>query len=213
MAHRIPSTVVEPPGYDEIASRSREASTYGLELLHILDSDYSLKLDDAVLLTLISFAYPSEPWSTEETTCALATALLDRQLARNNNDNDNDISLEDLLVEVVLKSYLRPLFSKSRPATVTPSGRKAAFQDEHDPHRGLSDETPAIKPWKYLDHRAIPVFHFAVRKAEASYNPSATSSHTMCSPSRPLFLVSLSLPSPLNALFLSPVQECFNLSG
>lgn len=112
-------------------------------------------------LTLISAAHPSAPWTTEATR-DLATSLLGRPRSA------DDARPDELLVEVVLKSYLRPLFSRARPDTVTPSGRKAAFQDEHDPRRGLSAETPAVKPWKYLDHRAIPVFHYTVQEAEAS---------------------------------------------
>lgn len=73
-----------------------------------------------------------------------------------------------VLSEDTLKAYLRPLFSKSRPKTVTASGRKAEFPEEDDPHRGLTDETREVKPWKYADHRAITVFHWVVLTATVS---------------------------------------------
>lgn len=72
------------------------------------------------------------------------------------------------LNESILKSYLRPLFSKSRPKTVTASGRKAAFPEEDDPHRGLMDETKDVKPWKFADHRAVTVFQWVVSTATVS---------------------------------------------
>lgn len=168
----------EPPSYEEMASLSRETGPYGLEILDMLTRDHPPEAlhNSNLLLTLISFTDPPtspESWTTPETR-ALATSILGRQLLSSASSaaaapSDHHHQQEDLVllvVDIVLKTYLRPLFSKSRPATVTSSGRRAAFQGERDPLRGLGDETAAVKPWKYADHRAIPALHFAVRKAE-----------------------------------------------
>lgn len=192
LTHKEQDADEESPDYDEVALRSREIAVYGLKILRALTLDYSssssssdaaaaapipILLSDAALLTVISFTDLSDPWTTPDAH-ELATSLLERQLSgRRSGSNSNsssssssndDLPQQEFLVEYILKTYLRPLFSKSRPKTVTASGRKAEFPDEHDPHRGLSDETRDVKPWKYVDHRVITVFSWTVQNSDAS---------------------------------------------
>lgn len=87
----------------------------------------------------------------------------------------------DAFVTTVLEDYLRPLFSRSRPSAVTASGRKAEFPQEQDISRGLEDETGAVKPWKFVDHRAISVFIWAV--CEASVRIAGGSGFSLFLPS------------------------------
>ncbi len=72
---------------------------------------------------------------------------------------------ENFIVETVLGSYLRSLFSKSRPATVTASGRKAEYV-EPERQLGLPDEGRKTKPWKYEDLRAVTVLSWAMEAAD-----------------------------------------------
>ena len=118
------------------------------------------RLDDAALLTTIAFADESEPWATEATS-KLASELLTQQL-------DEDTVKRQFIAEAILRDYLRPLFSKSRPATVTASGRKAEYIDP-ERQSGLPDDSRKTKPWKYEDLRAIPVLSWAVEAADVSY--------------------------------------------
>lgn len=149
------------PEYEQVAQRSREIAPYGLSILQVLDNDYSTKFSLDTLLTVISFTDPAvtDPWTTLEA-CDLARDLLSQQLIHQFNQSD--------LIETILKDYLRPAFSKSRPKAVTASGRKAEFPEEDDPHRGLADDTKEVKPWKYEDHRAIAVFHWVVLTTDVS---------------------------------------------
>lgn len=143
------------PEYEQVAHRSREVAPYGLSILQILVNDYPVKFSVDTLLTVISFTNPAQidPWTTQEA-CDLSRYLLSQQLLHH-FDQPN-------LIETILKEYLRPAFSKSRPKAVTASGRKAEFPEEDDPHRGLADDTKEVKPWKYEDHRAIAAFHWVV---------------------------------------------------
>lgn len=147
----------EDESYDEVAQRSRGVATYGLEILQILSRGFSAKFSEQTLLTTVAFTNPAESWSTPETN-TLSRALIEQQLSH--------LDREEFLVETILKGYLRPLFSKSRPKAVTASGRKAEFPDEVDPHRGLTEETKEVKPWKYADLRAITVFGWTVETAD-----------------------------------------------
>ncbi|KAJ9155112.1 hypothetical protein NKR23_g2546 [Pleurostoma richardsiae] len=148
----------EEVDYDAVAKRSRDIGLYSLEILQLASSEWSANLSEQALLTIIAFSRRADgPWSTPGS-AEIAKELLDEQLSR--------LNVHDFITEAVLKGYLRPLFSRSRPATVTASGRKAEFADEVDPHRGLSQETKEVKPWKYLDLRTIPVFDWAVFTAD-----------------------------------------------
>lgn len=160
------------PEYEQVAHRSRDVAPLGLSVLRILDNEYSVNFDLDTILTIISFTAPAltDPWTTQET-CEVARDLLSQQLLHNFNQSD--------LIETVLKEYLRPAFSKSRPKTVTASGRKAEFPEEDDPHRGLADDSGEVKPWKYEDHRAIAVFHWVVLTSDVSLATSLSACLTL----------------------------------
>ncbi|KAK6827627.1 hypothetical protein PG987_010968 [Apiospora arundinis] len=74
-------------------------------------------------------------------------------------------SKADFITDTLLTQHLRPLFSKSRPATVTASGRKAAFVEAPD---AAMLEDRAAKAWKYTHVYAVTVFDWAVRAAAAT---------------------------------------------
>jgi hypothetical protein len=119
--------------------------------------------DDDVLLTLLAFTDESQPWTGPDT-ATRARALLVHQF-----DNDhNSLTKEQFIGETVLRQYLRPLFSKSKPPSVTASGRKAEYPDS-DARVGqgsIPDDSPRTKPWKYADLRAIPAAAWAVSEAD-----------------------------------------------
>lgn len=145
--------------YEQVAQRSRAIAQLGLEVLQVLSEEFSAKFSEDTLCTVISFTERTDPWTTPEAS-DLASAVVAGQVLRCRD--------RAALNEDILKGYLRPLFSKARPKTVTASGRKAAFPEEDDPHRGLTDETKDVKAWKYADHRAITVFGWVVSTATVS---------------------------------------------
>lgn len=155
--------------------RSLELAPYGLEVLRIFSDEFHAVFSDDTLFTVVAFsdtwwleyssdnvltdkAQESFPWTAIETRKVAARALEPQFTKR--------LPLEDLLVETVLKGYLRPLFSGSGQKSVTASGRKAEFTDEDDAHQDLRDESKEVKPWKYMDHRAIAVFQWTVEMAQ-----------------------------------------------
>ncbi|KAH8879445.1 poly A polymerase C-terminal region-like protein [Thozetella sp. PMI_491] len=144
--------------YKRVVSRSRSIADAGMEAIMCLAKQEPLKLNDQVLVTLVAYANAGEAWATPETS-RIAVELLREQFKTTDQDK--------FMSEIVLKSYLRALFSKSRPATVTASGRKAEFVDR-ERETGLPDESRETKPWKYGDFRAVPVFSWAVEEASES---------------------------------------------
>lgn len=144
---------------ESVYAKSRPLAPYGLSVLEVLTEHGEAKLSDDVLLTVLAFTAPGESFRPEETIPGLAFDIVESQFGR------QDIDLEVFVVDTILKGYLRPLFSKSKPASVTASGRRAEFPEEGDAHRGLDEETAQTKPWKYADLRAVPAFQWAVTVA------------------------------------------------
>lgn len=129
----------------------------GLEILQLLFKGTSLKPDSQVLFTVIAFTDMIDPWTTDST-LSKAKEILRTQF-------EALVDETSFIGETILKDYLRPLFSKSRPPTVTASGRKAEYPEDADRLHGLLQDNGETKPWKYVDLRALPVFAWAVHRS------------------------------------------------
>ncbi|KAL2267728.1 hypothetical protein VTJ83DRAFT_5005 [Remersonia thermophila] len=148
-----------------VTARCRAAADAGLQALKTLASQHpTVRLDDDVLLTLIAYADAAEPWSADDDhRRAVAARLVEQQLGI------PGASKEAFLAETVLQRHLRPLFSRSKPPSITASGRKAEYP-EGGAGRGESmpDESLRTKPWKYGDLRAVPAVAWAVREVDST---------------------------------------------
>ncbi|KAI1413763.1 hypothetical protein F5Y13DRAFT_198127 [Hypoxylon sp. FL1857] len=114
----------------------------------------------STLLRLVAFTDATDPWTTADSS-ALARNLLEAQL-----QGLGESQARSFIVEEILTGFLRPLFSKSRPATVTASGRKAEYV-EPSRYESIDRESPETKPWKYTHRYAITVFAWAVQHADS----------------------------------------------
>ncbi|KAI0148257.1 hypothetical protein F4776DRAFT_660429 [Hypoxylon sp. NC0597] len=120
-----------------------------------------LQLQRSTLLRLTAFTDAADPWGTAESS-ALARNLLEAQLLQTLGESQT----RSFIVEEILTGFLRPLFSKSRPAAITASGRKAEYV-EPSRYESIDRETPETKPWKYTHRYAVTVFAWAVRYSDA----------------------------------------------
>ncbi|OTA97447.1 hypothetical protein M434DRAFT_275359 [Hypoxylon sp. CO27-5] len=118
------------------------------------------RLRHSTLLRLTAFTDEADPWATAESS-ALARNLIEAQL-----QVPGESQARSFIVEEILTGFLRPLFSKSRPAAITASGRKAEYV-EPSRYESIDRETPETKPWKYTHRYAITVFAWAVQHADA----------------------------------------------
>ncbi|KAL2023969.1 hypothetical protein VTK56DRAFT_204 [Thermocarpiscus australiensis] len=147
---------------DQLVEHCRSVSNLGMQALEALTKQTSsARLDDEeVLLTLVAFTDESQEWSDPET-AAIASTIL-KQLFSSSGPTK-----EQFITETVLQRYLRPLFSKSKPSSVTASGRKAAYTDSLDTRgQSIPDDSAQTKPWKYIDLRAVPAVAWAVSEAD-----------------------------------------------
>jgi len=126
-------------------------------LTQVLSLDRTTQLSGQALLTVISLADAKQPWTTPAAAHD-ALEIVNAELARRDKT--------DFITDDILKDYLRPLFSKAKPPTITASGRKAEFAADTEAYRNLELETRQGKPWKYEDLRAIAVFAWAVNESD-----------------------------------------------
>lgn len=133
------------------------------------DSADTAKDDAQVLYTVTALADAGQPWTTDSAAATAARLLTDHFQSADSQ------SKAEWIVDGILKQYLRPLFARSRPATVTESGRKAAFTTDagRSSNTGAkrdttNSESPQAKPWKYVDLRAVSVFAWAVHEADGA---------------------------------------------
>lgn len=122
-----------------------------------------IRLDDEVLYTLLAYTDETPAEGNHETE-AVANRLLEQQFSI-----PDSLTKDKFLTETVLQTYLRPLFSQSKPSSITASGRKAEYADGGGSKaESMPDESAVTKPWKYTDMRAIPAVAWAVREADVS---------------------------------------------
>jgi hypothetical protein len=122
-----------------------------------------VRLDDEVLYALIVYTDELPTWCSPANK-ARAQRLLEQQFSVPGSPTK-----EEFLTEKVLQHYLRPLFSKSKPSSITASGRKAEYTDSAATQgESMPDESALTKPWKYTDLRAVPAFAWALREADVS---------------------------------------------
>ncbi|CAK7562591.1 MAG: hypothetical protein SEPTF4163_000439 [Sporothrix epigloea] len=117
--------------------------------------------DAQTVLTIMALSDASQPWTTDAAAEMAAQLLADYFRPK-------DAVKQQWIVDSILKQYLRPLFARARPATVTASGRKAEFVSQENDRRTdgtENSESPQAKPWKFVDLRAVSVFAWAVNEA------------------------------------------------
>ena len=146
---------------DQIANRMM-----GLEAYRATATRLSIPLTQRALLALTAFTYKPDLWTTPEIFSLVDSLLASQVLA----DGQEQIK-STLIVQTILKHFIRPLFSRSKPAAITSSARKAEYPDADD-RSGLPDASPEAKPWKYTVPYAITVFDWAVTHSDVSASSS-----------------------------------------
>ncbi|KAK5624729.1 hypothetical protein RRF57_000445 [Xylaria bambusicola] len=187
--------------FDEDSTDYTFLSNNGLLGLHIISLLLTLKLEGSLvlptraLLSIIAFTNQDDPWSSRSS-AKLARSLLteyfknvaspktlqphtafpsqrsrDAVVERKPSEKPPKTEQARFITEDILTNFLRPLFAKSRPATVTASGRPAAFPEKSPRYAqgdGFgTDDVASQKPWKYTQRYAVTLFEWSVVKANA----------------------------------------------
>jgi hypothetical protein len=119
-------------------------------------------LEFDILLKLLAFTDLDDPW-TSASTYASAQEILSR--------HTQQLQTHDFIINYVLKGFIRPLFSKSTPASVTPQGRKVIYPVAENPHHH-TDLDLSSKPWKTEEISAVTILGWAVRQSDVCSSTS-----------------------------------------
>jgi len=77
----------------------------------------------------------------------------------------------EFIVDFLLQAFIRPIFSSSRPSTITSTGRKAMPSSAPVKSLDVGAER-RNKPWKYDTVYAVTVLEWAVLNSTVSYTCS-----------------------------------------
>lgn len=106
-------------------------------------------------------AYSSrDSWSTDEISNLVAELM---------EEKSDQLHSSTFIIDHILQKFIRPSFSRSRPTTVTETGRKAMPSSEPSKHFDIAAEK-RNKPWKYRDVYAVTVFEWAVENSMVSFS-------------------------------------------
>lgn len=81
--------------------------------------------------------------------------------------HNEQVSSREFIVDFLLQSFIRPLFSKSKPSSITSTGRKAMPSSEPAKRFDVGAEK-RDKPWKYEVVYAVTVLEWVVENSSVS---------------------------------------------
>lgn len=111
-----------------------------------------------VLLSLLAFTHLDDTWNSKPA-YEVSKDALDHQ--------SQEVHTGTFIVDYVLKGFIRPLFAKSTPQTITSQGRKAPIENLGNRIIEVASSPDAIsKPWKCRDIHAVTVFKWVVTTAD-----------------------------------------------
>ncbi|KAH8594490.1 hypothetical protein B0O99DRAFT_625064 [Bisporella sp. PMI_857] len=137
---------------------TKRAASQGFECLSLLDSllpSPPPKADPETLLPAIAFVSSRDSW---------VTSAIIRTAQKHLSHYNSQVTSREFIVNFLLQNFIRPLFSKSRPSTITSTGRKAIPSSEPPKRFDAAAET-RDKPWKYRKPYAVTVLEWTVQNA------------------------------------------------
>ena len=145
---------------DKAIATAQRLGLHGLQCLQSLLALHPLPSDTSgltILLSAISFTSPRDPWTTISSE-SIAAGIL--------REHAHGILAPGLIIDFVLQSIIRPLFSNSKPAAITATGRKAMPSSAPPRNYSVSDSLdPVKKPWKYTSPFSIAAFEWAIENS------------------------------------------------
>ena len=170
-------------------NNARQRGTLGLQsiykLLQLPDTQQKcVPTSSEFLISILAFTSAGDVWSTP-TSLATAQQLLTLPSIQNSLQAPDFVSVD------ILQGFIRPLFSASKPRTVTSAGRKAMPSSAPLKRHDFSEER-ASKPWLYETVYAVTVLEWAVREISVRI----TSSFPLSSDLMPVYSEYTSIARP-----------------
>lgn len=142
----------------------RRSSSIVLESMELLNEQFmtsEAETEPAVLLSLIAYTNPDDPWNSDVTQ-RCANQILGR--------HQEQLLAPAFIIDHVLRGYIKPLFSSSKPPTVTPQGRKVISTASVSTY-AQNDLDRSRKPWKFQHVSAVTVLGWAIKEMNVGNCP------------------------------------------
>lgn len=143
----------------QIAKQKGHLGLQSLRILGNLHSDSNTQLDARILLAIIAFSSTRDLWTTPSS-LRIAKQLL--------TSHSSIIKSSKFINEDVLQSFIRPLFSKSKPSAITSTGRQAMPTSAPPKRYNIQEQDRSSRPWKYDAVYSTTVFVWTVENASVS---------------------------------------------
>ncbi|KAL5330163.1 hypothetical protein ACEPPN_003688 [Leptodophora sp. 'Broadleaf-Isolate-01'] len=144
---------------------ARRKGGFGLQsLLKLFTLPKSTKpvtpIPNQILISVLAFTSPHDVWSTP-ISLSTATELIALPSIK------SSLQAPEFIPADILQQFIRPLFSASKPSTITSAGRKAMPSSAPLKRYDFNEER-ATKPWLYEKVYAITVLEWAVGTISSS---------------------------------------------
>jgi len=157
ISHAKQTSDTSPASRQKALLQSQAKGKIGLKAIRTLQDLYpSSPLPDQILLSLLAFASSHDPWTTP-------SSLFDSTHMLSSPSQSIRLHSQDFIIQFLLQSFIRPLFSKSKPSTVTAAGRKAMPSSGPQPKYDVSEMDRKSRPWKYDAIYSVTVFGWAIQ--------------------------------------------------
>lgn len=121
------------------------------------------RVDAKVLIAILAFTSEKDDWTTPKSVSVAESILALCSIQR-------QTSAPDFVRQTLLHDFIRPLFSASKPESITNSGRKA-MPSSAPPKRHDFTNEKAQQPWRYEAPHSIAVLEWAVKNASVPPPP------------------------------------------
>jgi hypothetical protein len=152
----------DPAARERATILAQQNGNTGVECLRLLhDLIPSSTKDNLSLLCLIAFSSSRDIWTTPFSSASASHIL---------SQYTNQIHGDEFIVTFLLQGFIRPLFSRAKPDTITATGRKAIPSSAPRKPFDITEMERASRPWKYDSIYSVAVLRWAIENASVSLN-------------------------------------------
>ncbi|EKD21679.1 uncharacterized protein L3040_004901 [Drepanopeziza brunnea f. sp. 'multigermtubi'] len=142
---------------NEALRLAQRKGTLGLKSLQVLCRLNDSVPDTRVLLSVLAFTSQKDPWTTSES-ASIAQQFFSLPSIQRYTSNP------EFIPQKLLQEFTRPLFSASKPESITTAGRKAMPSTAPPKRHDFVNEKKS-QPWRYEVPYSIAVLEWAVQNA------------------------------------------------
>ena len=143
-------------GKEDLGPAGPAAAAIAIHCASLLCAQWGATLDDEALLCLVAYSDGRAPWTTDQIRNE-AVVILNQQLIPTRRPY--------FVINTVMESFLKPIFSQSRSSRVTASGRRMHY-DRVSRSAADSDTATSQPLWTGKGAYSIFILHWALSECD-----------------------------------------------